>query len=150
MSEWSTRWKAGQRRLGIVLVAGVAVACAACNLLNDVFSPSSSTSSSTTTPDTFNGTLSVQGSNLFTFTVAQAGTVSVTLSTLSASVAVGLGIGTPSGTASCTLTTSNASAVAGSTAQIVVTENPGSYCVSIYDVGKLTGPATFTVSVAHP
>jgi hypothetical protein len=46
--------------------------------------------------------------------------------------------------------TSSTSVLAGSTPQLTVTEQPGSYCVSVYDVGNLTGNATFTVTVAHP
>jgi hypothetical protein len=83
--------------------------------------------------------------------VAQTGTVSVTLTSIgSTATAVGLGIGTPSGTVNCSLASSVASAVAGSTPQITIAENPGSYCVDIYDVGKLTAPATFSITIVHP
>ena len=92
----------------------------------------------------------MQGTSRTTFTTTQAGTVNVTLATMSPSVAMGLGIGTPNGTTACTLTSSNTSAMAGSSPQLTVTEQPGSYCVSVYDVGNLTGVATFTVTVAHP
>jgi hypothetical protein len=86
------------------------------------------------------------------FTVSQAGTVSITLASLSptATVAVGLGLGAPNGTTSCTLTSSNPTAMAGSTPQITVTENPGSYCVEIYDVGNLTSTSTFSITIVHP
>jgi hypothetical protein len=47
------------------------------------------------------------------------------------------------------LTSSNPTALAGSTPQISVTENPGSYCVAIYDVGNLTSASTFSISIAH-
>jgi hypothetical protein len=138
-------------RLGIALAVALSAVLpgAGCNLLSDATSPSS-TSSSTNATETFAGTLAVQGSSLFTFTVPQTGTVSLTLSTLSATVAVGLGIGTPNGTTACTLTSSSSTALAGSTPQIVVTEIPGTYCVSVYDVGQLTGTATFSIIVGHP
>ena len=63
---------------------------------------------------------------------------------------VGLGLGTPNGTTSCTLTSANPTATAGATAQITVTETPGSYCVDIYDVGNLTAGTNFAVSIAYP
>jgi hypothetical protein len=47
------------------------------------------------------------------------------------------------------LTSSNTSALAGSTPQLTVNEPAGSYCISVYDVGNLTGTATFTVTVSH-
>src|SRR5687767_10907722 len=94
--------------------------------------PESSTSPTETPPtETFSGTLAVQGSNVFTFTVTQAGTVSVALASLSPSPAggVGLGIGTPSGTAVCTLTSSTSNATASSTPQITTTQSAGTICV---------------------
>ena len=63
---------------------------------------------------------------------------------------VRLGLGTSNGTSSCTITSANPTAVAGATAQITVTENPGSYCVQISDVGNLTAPSTFSITVVHP
>ncbi len=76
--------------------------------------------------------------------------MSVTLTTMSPTVAMGLGIGTPTGTTGCTLTSSNSSALAGSTPQVTVTQPAGPSCISLYDVGNLTSPATFTVTVSHP
>jgi hypothetical protein len=142
-----------RERTSVAIVAALSLLpSAGCSLLNDTTSPSP-ISSSTNTTVTFTGTLapgSAQGSNSSNFTVSQAGTVSVTLSSLSATMGVGLGIGVPSGTTACTLTSSISTAVAGSTPQIVVTENPGAYCVSIYDVGNLTSAATFSITVVHP
>jgi hypothetical protein len=122
---------------------------AGCNLLPNFTSPSSPSSNT----ETFSGAVSQQGSVVAgTFTVSQTGGVSVTLATLSPSstAAMGLGIGTPSGTNGCTLTTSTSNAIAGSAAQISVTENPGSFCVSVYDVGNLTSAAVYTITVTHP
>ncbi|HEV3058420.1 MAG TPA: hypothetical protein VGY48_09225 [Vicinamibacterales bacterium] len=123
--------------------------CAGCGLLPNLSSPSSPSSNT----ETFSGALPQQSTVVAgTFTVSQTGTVSVTLVSDSASsaVALGLGIGTPNGTTGCTLTTSTSNAVAGSAAQISVTENSGSYCVALYDVGNLTAAVTYTITVAHP
>ncbi len=132
----------------MALAIAAAVTGGGCNLLSDLTSPSSPTTPTAST-ETFSGTVAVQGTSRSTFTTTQAGTVNVTLATMSPGVAMGLGIGTPNGTTACTLTSST-SALAGSTPQLTVTEQPGSYCVSVYDVGNLTGNATFTVTVAHP
>jgi hypothetical protein len=126
----------------------LAVSTSACGLPPGSTSP---TTTATGTTEMFSGSLAQQSSRIYTFTVTQAGAVSVTLASLSpAAAAVGLGIGTPNGTTSCTLTSSNPTAMAGSTPQITVTENPGSYCVEIYDVGNLTGASTFSVTIVHP
>ncbi len=116
-------------------VLGLAMLCAACNLLPGSDSPTTTT----TMTDTWSNTLAVKGASFYTFTVASAGTA-----------AVGLGVGTPNASSGCALTSSTTSAVASSTPQISVTENPGSYCIQIFDVGNLTAPSTFTISIAHP
>jgi hypothetical protein len=148
MSESSPLRRALKRSAGIVFAIAVAAASGGCNLLNDATSPS--TSSPSTSTETFGGTVGVQGSSRSTFTVAQQGTVTVTLSALSPSVAMGLGIGTPNGTTACAMTSSTTSALPGSTPQLTVTEPAGSYCVSVYDVGNVTGTVTYSVIVAHP
>ena len=131
--------------------AAVAIVLAAflgngCNLFNN-----SSTSPSSTTTETFAGTLSAQAPSIYTFTVMETSTVAVTLVTLgaTATTAVGLGLGTPSGTTACTMTSTNPTAVAGSTPQISVSENPGTYCVEIYNVGNVLTSATFSITIAH-
>lgn len=111
-----------------------------------------STSPSDTTPktETFSGTLTPQGSSVFTFTVSKSGQVSLTLTSVAptATTPLGLGIGTPNGTA-CTMSSSTPNAVAGSSAQISVNESPGTYCVRVFDSGTLSATVTFTVTVAH-
>jgi hypothetical protein len=117
-----------------------------CNLLNNATAPTAAALT-----EVFAGTLAPQGANIFMFTVAQAGAVTVTLTALSPAntVGVGLGIGTPSGTTACTLTTSTPNAIAGSLAAIRLNEAAGSFCVKIYDVGTLSTSSTFTISVSH-
>jgi hypothetical protein len=87
---------------------------------------------------------------VYTFTVAKSGQVSITLTSVAptATTALGLGIGTANGTA-CVLSSSTPTAIAGSTAQIAVTESPGTYCVKVYDPGTLSASVTFTVTIAH-
>jgi hypothetical protein len=125
----------------------------------------SDTSTSTTAPSTtalpsaveaFSGTLQPQSINLHPFTVAQTGYVEVTLIGVvpqlvagpSAPVTLGLGIGTPSGAGTC-LVLYRVNAQAGSAAQIVGTATAGPDCLSVFDVGNLTQPVNYTVTVAH-
>lgn len=135
-----------RRMTRAAVLLALAVSTSACGLPPGSASPT--TTSGTT--ETFSGSLGQQDTKLYTFTVSQAGTVSITLTSLSpATVAVGLGIGTPNGTTSCTLISANPAAMAGTTPQITATESPGSYCVDIYDVGNLTGTSTFSITIVH-
>jgi hypothetical protein len=131
--------------LALVVLASLSTGCGSIkNLLSpDSASPSNSSQS-------FAGTVSVGGSSSFTFTVAQAGTVNVTLTSLGGPSPVGLGIGTPQGTASCQLATASQSTTAGSSPQLTAKESVGTYCVSVFDSGSLTAATTFAVTVAHP
>jgi hypothetical protein len=105
--------------------------------------------------EVFSGTLEVQGSNFFSFTVATQGQVSITLASLLATrpgpalnTVVGLAVGTPLGT-DCTVTNA-VTASPGLTAQLVNSLTPATYCARISDVGNLTGPVNFTVRIVHP
>lgn len=106
----------------------------------------------TTAPATlvsFNGTLQMQGRDSHPFTVSQDGYVETTLVGLGAppATAVGLGVGTLSAAGVCEPSYSVTTA-AGPSAQIVGTGLAGTLCVTIYDVGNLTGPAIYTITVA--
>lgn len=97
----------------------------------------------------FNGTLQASGRNAHVFTVTQEGYVEATLVGLGApaSTKVGLGVGTPSVTGDCA-TNYDVTTAAGPAAQIIGTGLPGTFCVAIYDVGNLTGPTIYTITVA--
>jgi hypothetical protein len=97
----------------------------------------------------FTGTLQPQATDTYTFTVSQSGYVQVTLVGLGAppATAVGLGIGTPSTTGVCSVTYS-VNATAGPAAQLIGTGIAGSLCVTIHDLGNLTAPAVYTITVA--
>jgi hypothetical protein len=124
------------------------ILCAGCGTLGNLFSSTSPSSGSST--DVFTSALTVGGSSIATFTVAQSGTVSVTLTSLGVAGPVGLGIGTPNGTTSCVMTSSSASVLPGGSPQISTTENPGNYCVEVFDPGTLTASTTFSITVVHP
>jgi hypothetical protein len=102
----------------------------------------------------FTGTLQPSGINSHAFSVTQAGTVEVTLlgvgsPEVSQPITVGLGIGTVSGGGACLLSQS-VSTQGGTRAQIIGTGQEGALCVSIFDVGNLTKPITYTITVAAP
>jgi hypothetical protein len=107
--------------------------------------------------EAFSGTLQPQGTNVYSFNVAKAGYVEVTLLAIgpAATTTVGLGIGMPNGSAACAIIpvtgVNPVMAQAGTSAQIPgQLTNSGSFCVSIYDVGTLDGPVLYTLTIAHP
>jgi hypothetical protein len=97
----------------------------------------------------FSGTLQPQGRDTYTFAVTEAGYVEATLVGLGATptTSVGLGIGTLSAASTCAVIQS-VTTVAGPAAQIVGTGLAGTLCVTIFDVGNLTAPTLYTVTVA--
>ena len=89
------------------------------------------------------------GGVTFPFSVQQTGTITATLTALSpdSSVTVGLLMGTWNGT-SCAVSIVNDAATVNAT----VTGNAtgtGNFCVRVYDVGKLSAPTDFNVSIVH-
>jgi len=126
------------------------IVMSACNNpLSDLLNPAAPSTGSATT-DTFNGTLTPNGSLLFTFVVANAGSVAVTLTAVSPATtgALGLGVG-PSTNGTCTIANSTSAAIAGGSPQLSATENAGSYCVKVTDAGSLTTASAVTVTVTH-
>ena len=108
----------------------------------------------TTTPtahavQTFNGTLQPAGTDMYTFTTSITGVITVTLTNAGppAGLTLGMGIGTPNGSV-CTLIQSQ-QVQAANIAQISVTADPGTFCVTVFDLGTLTAPVPYTVVVSH-
>ena len=105
---------------------------------------------------TFTGTLQPKGINSHLFGVTRAGEVEVTLlgvslvgGVQSQLVTVGLGIGVASAGGACLLTHS-VNTQGGTSAQLNGTGQEGTLCISIFDVGNLTAPSVYTVTVATP
>jgi hypothetical protein len=114
--------------------------------------PTITTPAATTTTETFTGTVQPGfGFDFHPFTVAQTGTVSVTLTAAGppSTIFMGLGIGTPSATACAVISGDSTIAPASATAQLSGTLSAGSYCVQVYDVGNQAAPVTYSVTVAH-
>jgi len=103
-----------------------------------------------TTTETFGGTLTVNGAVTHQFTATQRGTVTATLTALQpdASAVIGVALGTWNGT-TCNILLANDQAVVGAGAAGTVS-GVGVLCLRVYDVGKLTAPATYSIDVTHP
>ena len=113
-------------------------------------SPTSPTSPTQIT-EAFNGTLTVNGAATYPFAVQQTGTITATLDALSTDGAVvGLALGTWNATTlSCAIPTiANDAAVQG-TSVIGSAASTANFCVRIYDVGKLTDPTDYVITVTH-
>ena len=100
--------------------------------------------------EVFSTNLSVKGTSTHAFSVAQAGTISVTLTTLAASAQVGLGLGIPRADGPGCLLFTSLTTGAGAAAQITTAAEAGIYCVAVYDVGNLTAGTNFAASIAYP
>jgi hypothetical protein len=121
------------------------------NPFKDLLGSPTAPSNNTPSTDTFNGSLAPSGALVFTFSVATAGNVAVTLTAVSPATTspLGLGVG-PSSNGNCTIANSTSGAIAAGSPQLSATQNPGSYCVKVSDAGNLTTTSTVTVTVTHP
>jgi len=142
----------------LVVAAASAVTLTACSK-NTPTSPTTTTTTTTSTVaaptnfETFEGVVSVNGSNFYSFSVSQYGTVNITLTSVSGAyvpgtVSMGLSLGQPSGE-TCVDTT-GVEARAASAPQITGAYTPGVYCARIYDQGNLYAPANFSISIEYP
>ena len=132
-------------RLLIVPIAAIAFGC------------SGDINNLPTTPDpvvvteTFTGTLTINGAAThFVFTTAT-GTVTATMASLgeTAPAKVGFSMGTLGSSSVCTVVLTNDNAVVTSALVGTVSTLAGSLCVRIYDVGALTEPVDYTITVSH-
>jgi hypothetical protein len=141
------------RRLipGLLLLAVVSAGAAGCNDNNNntTVTPTP-TPPTTTVTEVFSGSLSTNGASTYPFSATAGGTVTVTLTTLSpdATLPVGLSLGTWTGSA-CQVVIANDSAAQAAAISGTVT-SAASLCVRVYDVGKVTSPVDYTVTVVHP
>jgi hypothetical protein len=136
--------------LSLLISVSVMITSACFNPLSDLLGNPTTPSTNPTT-DTFNGNLAPNGSLVFTFSVATAGSVAVTLTAVSPATTspLGLGVGQSSSDGSCTIATSTSGATAGGSPQLSANENPGNYCVKVSDAGSLATTSAVTVTVTH-
>lgn len=111
-----------------------------------------------TTPDpvfvteTFTGTLTVNGAQTHNVFTSATGMVTATVTSLgeTAPEKVGFSMGTLSTIGTCTVVLHNDSAVVNSSLNGTVASLNGSLCVRVFDVGALTTPVDYTITVNHP
>ena len=154
-----TRGQRTARALAAVgLLTAAALLFSACGDSSTATSPSDTSSTTTTVAsptatELFAGRVPVGGTAFYSFSVAENGTVNVTLADVGganvpSTVWLGLGIGTPAGE-DCT-TASTINTAAGSAVHLTGTYAPGVYCVRVWDIGNLVAVAAFNVTIAHP
>jgi len=105
---------------------------------------------STTTTEIFSGSINPNGGATHTFATARSGAVTATLSALNPdnTVTVGLSLGTWNGE-SCQTVIARDSTVLGNSI-VGSASAAGTFCVRVYDVGKLAAATSYDVQVVHP
>jgi hypothetical protein len=135
----------------LFLLATLAIGAAGCS--DDTpTTPTTPTTPGTplTFTETFTGALNMNGAASFPFTAKTGGTVTATLTSVApdATIVVGLYLGTWTGS-SCQVVVPNDSALQGATVTGTVT-SAASLCVRIYDVGRVSTPVNYTITVVRP
>jgi hypothetical protein len=124
---------------------GLTLFTAACA---DPVVPQAPTPVAPTITEAFTDTLLQFGTNTHQFGVQQVGGLKVSITDVSPPAAVFFAVGTH-GLTGCALIVQR-SYEPGSTAELSGTATtPGQFCVMVYDLGTLTEPVTYTVTVLH-
>ncbi len=112
--------------------------------------PVTPTTPGVATTESFSGSISVNGATTYQFSATSRGSVTATLTTVGpdSTIVIGVALGTWNGT-SCQVLLANDAAAQGATVLGSVS-GVGVLCLRVYDVGKLTATATYTVDVTHP
>ncbi|HVO09324.1 MAG TPA: hypothetical protein VMX54_01110 [Vicinamibacteria bacterium] len=136
-------------RLSTALACASWLLVTACNATSTLPTTTTAATTTATVTDTFTGTLAQGTSASSTFTVGTAGTVTITLVSLSpqTTITMGVGIGTPSASV-CVVNAAQDDVKVG--ASIQASLNPGTYCVLLYDLGNMSGPDAYSLTVVHP
>jgi hypothetical protein len=121
---------------------GIAIRLVAPALIDTGGSPGTQVFASTITPG---------GTATRTFEVSQGGNVDVRLTSLApvdVEMNLGIGVVSPDGTGCkySRIVAVNPSGVS----QLSVRADAGDYCATLFDIGNLTGQASFSMTIAHP
>ena len=137
------------RRFPSLVVACLTALASACSNPLTSGIPTAPSALPTTITETFSGELTVNGAATHPFGVGQAGLASAALTGLSPepTVVVGVSLGTWNGTV-CQIILANDNALQGASV-LGEARSAGSFCVRIYDVGKLTSPTGYQITVSH-
>lgn len=129
----------------LVLLASLAIACEK--------APTAPTPPASPVTETFSSLLTPSGAATRTISIPERGTVSVSLtSTTPAGLTLGLGIGIPTRGATgprCAFTVT-ARATSGASPPLSVVADAGDVCVSVFDLGTLSGQVGFTLTIVRP
>ena len=134
----------GLRFLVLLLLAAMgATSC------EDTTATTPTTTTAIVTEPPFSGTLSINGGTTFQFSSTARGSVTATVTSLTPDTAViGVSIGTWNGLI-CQLVLVDDQATQGTMFSGTVSA-VGNLCLRVYDSGKLTEPASYSVTVSHP
>lgn len=138
------------QRGAVALALSLGVLTVGCGKDNTT-TPTTPTTPTGPTTSVFASRLTPGGAVSRQFGATTTGTVTVMLTNAAGpTTVVGLGIGVPTtGIAKCALSTAIQTA-SGSTPQISAAVDPGQYCVTVYDLGTLTSPIDFSVTLMYP
>lgn len=132
--------------LATVLVACVCVGGSGC-------SDTAATATSATTLDTsftFATTITANGAASRTFSTYNAGTITATLSSVTPAIVLGVGIGIPRSDGGGCLLTTSVEASSGASPQLSIrADGAATYCVRVFDVGRIPEQASFSLLVTH-
>jgi len=131
------------------LVLSIAVAAAGCE---GEIANLPTTPDPVTVTETFTGTLTINGAQTHNVFTGATGLVTATVASLgeTAPPKVGFSMGTLSSVGTCTVIVHNDNAVVTTALTGTVANLSGTLCVRIFDVGTLTGPVDYTITVSHP
>ncbi len=141
------------RRL-FLLTSLLACAAAAAACTNNPTTTTPSTTNTQTFTETFTGTVTVNGADTHSFASGTGTSIVATLSSLDPNdpnnpTTVGFSMGTFNTANVCQTILSNDKANVGASITGTAT-TLGNFCVRVYDVGLLTAPVNYTVTVVHP
>ena len=128
------------------VLAFIAAMVAACG--DDTSTATSPSTPTKPAAETWSSALAPGGMSSRSFTVTVAGTINVTMTSAGSTVGLGVGLPRVSG-GGCRLGVS-VNTGGGSAPQISTQADAGQYCVQVFDLGTLTDPISFTLTIDHP
>ena len=138
-------------RMTLPAVALAAVFGAAACSTDPLFTqPTDTSTPATEVTETFDGQLTVNGGVSHPFAVQRSGAVTARLTAVDPTdVTIGLSLGTWNVAGNtCQIILANDAAPGG--ASVIGTASvAGNFCVRVYDVGRLSGPILYSLSVTH-
>jgi hypothetical protein len=130
-------------RVAFLLMATMVAACG-----DDTTTATAPSMTTKPAAENWSSVLAPGGTSSRSFTVTAAGTINVTMTNAGATVGLGVGLPRVSG-GGCRLGVSVSTGGA-STPQITTQADVGQYCVQVFDLGTLTDPISFTLTIDHP